>query len=99
MSASPLAGCDSAIARASPEASAASKGSRGAPAAAAPNSAWILATCILASSLAFIDGSVVNVGLPAIGKSYNESGGALAWVVNGYLLPPWSTLAAWRRRG
>ena len=55
--------------------------------AAPSHSAWILATCILASSLAFIDGSVVNVGLPAIGKSLNESGGALAWAVNGYLLP------------
>jgi len=30
----------------------------------------VLATTILASSLAFIDGSVVNVGLPAIGETF-----------------------------
>ena len=47
----------------------------------------VLATTILASSLSFVDGSVVNVGLPAIGASFNASGGALQWVVNAYLLP------------
>jgi hypothetical protein len=31
----------------------------------------VIATTILASSLAFIDGSVVNVGLPAIGRSFD----------------------------
>jgi EmrB/QacA subfamily drug resistance transporter len=47
----------------------------------------ILATTILASSLAFIDGSVVNVGLPAIGRDLHADGAGLAWVINGYLLP------------
>jgi EmrB/QacA subfamily drug resistance transporter len=47
----------------------------------------ILATTILASSLAFIDGSVVNVGLPAIGRSLHADGAGLSWIVNGYLLP------------
>jgi EmrB/QacA subfamily drug resistance transporter len=47
----------------------------------------VLATCILASTLAFIDGSIVNVGLPAIGRGLSAGGGSLAWVVNGYLLP------------
>lgn len=47
----------------------------------------ILATTILASSLAFIDGSVVNVGLPAIGRSLAADGAGLTWIVNGYLLP------------
>jgi EmrB/QacA subfamily drug resistance transporter len=47
----------------------------------------ILATTILASSLAFIDGSVVNVGLPAIGRSLGANGAGLSWIVNGYLLP------------
>jgi EmrB/QacA subfamily drug resistance transporter len=47
----------------------------------------VLATTILASSLAFIDGSVVNVGLPAIGRSLGADGVGLSWVVNGYLLP------------
>src|SRR5471030_2317400 len=46
-----------------------------------------LATTILASSLAFIDGSVVNVGLPAIGQSFHADAVDLQWVVNAYLLP------------
>ena len=47
---------------------------------------WTLVASILGSSMAFIDGSVVNVALPAI---QNDLGGGLAtqqWVVNGYLL-------------
>ena len=47
----------------------------------------VLTTCILASSLAFVDSSVTNVGLPAIGKSLNAGGADLQWVVNAYLLP------------
>jgi MFS family permease len=47
----------------------------------------ILTTCILASSLAFVDGSVTNVALPAIGKSLSASPGQLQWVINAYLLP------------
>lgn len=47
----------------------------------------VLCTSILASSLAFIDGSVVNVGLSAIGKDLGGRGADLSWVVNGYLLP------------
>src|SRR5689334_23557919 len=56
-------------------------------AAAAAHPALVLTTCILASSLAFVDGSVVNVGLPAIGKSLNAGGGGVQWIVNAYLLP------------
>src|SRR5688572_26707187 len=48
---------------------------------------WVLATCILASSLAFVDSSVTNVGLPAIGASLAASAADLQWVVNAYLLP------------
>jgi EmrB/QacA subfamily drug resistance transporter len=53
----------------------------------AANANWILATCILASSLSFIDGSVVNVGLPAIAASLKAHDGDLGWVINAYLLP------------
>ena len=42
----------------------------------------VLATTILASSLAFIDGSVVNVGLPTIGRSFHSTASDLQWVVN-----------------
>ena len=47
----------------------------------------VLCTSILASSLAFIDGSVVNVGMSAIGQDLGGRGADLSWVVNGYLLP------------
>ena len=47
----------------------------------------VMATTILASSLALIDGSVVNVGLPAIGASFAADAVALQWIVNAYLLP------------
>ena len=46
----------------------------------------LLAVAILASFVAFVDGSVVNLALPAIGRDF---GGGLAlqqWVVDGYLL-------------
>src|SRR5471032_3005620 len=51
------------------------------------HSNWVLVTCILASSLAFVDSSVTNVGLPAIGKSLQAGGADLPWVINAYLLP------------
>jgi EmrB/QacA subfamily drug resistance transporter len=47
----------------------------------------ILLTSVLASSLAFVDGSVVNVALPAIGRGLSADAGALQWTVNAYLLP------------
>lgn len=46
----------------------------------------LVAVAILASFVAFLDGSVVNLALPAIGRDF---GGGLAlqqWVVDGYLL-------------
>jgi EmrB/QacA subfamily drug resistance transporter len=48
---------------------------------------WTLITCILASSLAFIDGSVVNVALPAIGHSLGGRAADLQWTMNAYTLP------------
>ena len=47
----------------------------------------MLATCILASSLAFIDGSVLNVALPAIGASYRAATAEVQWVMNAFTLP------------
>jgi EmrB/QacA subfamily drug resistance transporter len=52
----------------------------------------VLATTILASSLAFVDGSVVNVALPAIGQSLTAGPAALQWCINAYLLPLSATL-------
>jgi len=51
------------------------------------HAALVLTACILASSLAFVDGSVVNVGLPAIGQSLKGDPEGLQWVINAYLLP------------
>lgn len=48
---------------------------------------WVLWTTILASSMAFVDGSVVNVGLPAIQAGLHADAAALQWVINAYLLP------------
>lgn len=47
----------------------------------------VLAACILASSLAFVDGSVVNVGLPTIGRELQGDAADIQWVINIYLLP------------
>ncbi len=48
---------------------------------------WTLAACILASSLSFVEGSVLNVALPAIRASYGAGSAEVQWVVNAYLLP------------
>ncbi|MBT2187410.1 MFS transporter [Sphingobium sp. H33] len=42
---------------------------------------------MLASSLAFIDGSVTNVALPAIGRDLGGGAAELPWTINAYLLP------------
>jgi EmrB/QacA subfamily drug resistance transporter len=47
---------------------------------------WVLAATILGSSLAFIDGSVVNVALPAIQADLAASAQIVQWVANAYLL-------------
>lgn len=57
------------------------------PVQTAAHPTLVLACTILASSLAFVDGSVVNVALPTIARSLNADAGALQWVVNSYLLP------------
>jgi EmrB/QacA subfamily drug resistance transporter len=67
--------CDAGIAKAAPR-----RHSPGHP-------KLVLTTTILASSLAFIDGSVVNVGLPAISTTFHAGAEDLQWVVNAYLLP------------
>ena len=52
-----------------------------------PHPGWTLVATILASSLAFIDGSVINVALPAIGHSFAGTAADLQWTINAYLLP------------
>jgi EmrB/QacA subfamily drug resistance transporter len=45
---------------------------------------WILAATILASSMAFIDSTVVNVALPAIQASFHATVVGVQWVVESY---------------
>jgi EmrB/QacA subfamily drug resistance transporter len=47
---------------------------------------WVLPATILGSSLSFIDGSVVNVALPAMRESLGADLATMQWVVNGYML-------------
>lgn len=48
---------------------------------------WTIAATMLASSLAFIDGSVTNVALASIGRDLHGSAADLSWTINAYLLP------------
>lgn len=47
---------------------------------------WLLVATVLGSSMAMLDGTVVNVALPAIGEDLDADVGGLQWVVNGYTL-------------
>jgi EmrB/QacA subfamily drug resistance transporter len=57
-----------------------------APAPAGDAGAWVLAASILGSSLAFIDGTVVTVALPAIAREFDATGAEVQWVVEAYAL-------------
>jgi EmrB/QacA subfamily drug resistance transporter len=48
--------------------------------------AWVLFSTILASSMAFIDGSALNIALPSLQNDLAASGGELLWIVNAYAL-------------
>ena len=47
---------------------------------------WILATTIIASSMAFIDGTVVNVALPALQRSLGATLASSQWIIEAYEL-------------
>src|SRR5688500_10883169 len=47
---------------------------------------WVLAVAVLGSGLAFLDGTVVNVAVPEIGRDLGASTASLQWILNGYLL-------------
>jgi EmrB/QacA subfamily drug resistance transporter len=54
--------------------------------AGTPAGRWVLLAAILGSGIAILDGSVVNVALPAIGADLDAEMSQLQWVVNAYLL-------------
>ena len=68
--------CDESVIRAGPKT----------PGWAAANRPWVPAATVLGSSMAFIDGSVVNVALPAIQQRLAATITGVQWVINGYLL-------------
>ncbi len=47
---------------------------------------WVLAVAVLGSGMALLDGTVVNVALPDIGRDLDASTSSLQWILNGYLL-------------
>jgi len=47
---------------------------------------WIMVSAILASAMAFIDATALNVILPSLQKSLNATGADLFWLLNAYLL-------------
>lgn len=51
-----------------------------------PAGKWIMVSTILASAMAFIDATALNVVLPSLQKSLNASGADLFWILNAYLL-------------
>src|ERR1700690_1679122 len=54
--------------------------------AATANGPWILAATILGSSMAFIDGTVVNVALPAMQSALHATMPDVQWIVESYAL-------------
>ncbi len=47
---------------------------------------WIMVAVVLASSMAFIDATALNVVLPSLQRALGASGPELFWVLNAYLL-------------
>jgi EmrB/QacA subfamily drug resistance transporter len=47
---------------------------------------WVLAAAVLASTLAYVDESVVNVALPKIESDLHATLAAMQWVINAYTL-------------
>src|ERR1700675_562059 len=45
---------------------------------------WVLAATILGSSMAFIDGTVVNVAIPALQAAFHATVVDVQWVVESY---------------
>ena len=47
---------------------------------------WVIAATVLGSGMAFLDGTVVNVALPTIGRSLHASLAGLQWTITAYTL-------------
>ena len=51
-----------------------------------PTARWVLVAAVLGSGMAFLDGTVVNVALPAIGGDLDTDVRGLQWVLDAYLV-------------
>ncbi|OBF77874.1 MFS transporter [Mycobacterium sp. 852002-51613_SCH5001154] len=51
-----------------------------------PAARWLVAAAVLGSGIAFLDSTVVNVALPAIGRDLRTGLAGQQWVLDGYLL-------------
>ena len=51
-----------------------------------PAARWVLLATVLGSGVAFLDGTIVNVALPAIAKDLHASLADLQWVLDAYLV-------------
>ena len=51
-----------------------------------PEARWVLLATVLGSGVAFLDGTVVNVALPAVAADLDATLGDLQWVLNAYLV-------------
>ena len=68
--------CDEGVIRSAPNTTPCAKNAR----------PWVLAATILGSSMAMIDGTVVNVALPVLQKSLNATVTDVQWIVEAYTL-------------
>jgi EmrB/QacA subfamily drug resistance transporter len=53
---------------------------------AASTKSWVLVATILASTIAYVDESVVNIALPVIERELSASAAVVQWLVNAYTL-------------
>jgi EmrB/QacA subfamily drug resistance transporter len=51
-----------------------------------PAARWVVAATVLGSGIAFLDGTVVNVALPTIGRDMHAGMSDLQWILDGYLV-------------
>src|SRR5205085_8250435 len=47
---------------------------------------WVIGATVLGSGIAFLDGTVVNVALPAIARNLDAGVAGLQWTVDSYLI-------------
>ena len=62
-----------------------------------PAARWVIAATVLGSGIAFLDGTIVNVALPAIGRDLKTDVAGLQWTIDAYLVTAHRLVAVRRR--